>query len=404
MATYKYKAVDGSGRTKSGEINAETEQDVLSILRKNGQLPISIVSGEEKASGFGSQAVFEQKVKSKDLSIFCRQLATMLRSGMPLDRSLATQITQTDNKKLRASLSRVSNEVRKGVPLSKVLREEPKVYPYILVRTVEAGELSGELDTSLARMAEHFDKENKINRRIRGAMVYPIILLCLTVVMFVAMMIFVLPTFSQIFAGAGSELPGLTSFLINVSNSMVTFWYLYLLVIVALVLALRTWKRSRRGKEQYDHLKLNLPILRKPMKSIITARFTRTLSSMLASGITVTDAVAIAGETSNNTVVARNLDNVVEGLRKGEFLSAQLRATGLFPEMMNSMIAIGEETGMLDEMLERTADFYDEEFDAAISKLLSMIEPLMIILMALLVGTVVIAMYLPIFSVYDTIQ
>ena len=351
MQTFRYKATDVSGMTRTGVLNAESENEIINMLREKALRPVSIQQVEQTSTDLDQFALFKKKVKLVDIAVFCRQLSAMLKAGMALDRAISTQILQTENKTLKESLTKVSSQVKQGNPLSKCFSEQPTIYPKLLVNMVEAGEITGDMDGALTRMATHFEKENKINRRIKGAMMYPIVLLLLTVVVAIALLVFVIPQFSGLFQAAGGGLPGLTQFVVNISDFIKGYWYILIIVLIAIVVGIKYWLKTTNGRFTFDSWKLKLPIVKKPMQQIVTARFTRTLSTMLSSGISLVHSMESAAETSNNVLVVKKIGEALEDLKQGAPLTMQLRKTELFPEMMLSMIGIGEETGEMDSML-----------------------------------------------------
>ena len=397
MDAYSYKAVDRTGKIQTGTAQAKSEQEVIEMLRQKDVIPISVQQG---ASSLGSINIGrkQKKIKVVDMTVFCRQMGTMLRAGLALDRAMSIQLEQTENPTLRTALNKLDVKIRSGVPMSKAMAEQPTVFSNILISMVEAGETTGQLDDALERMATHFEKEDKINRRVKGAMVYPMVLAILTFVVATGLIIFVIPTFESIFEEAGGTLPALTAAVVGLSRLLTRFWFIAIALAGVLVYAIKAWITSEKGRLQFDTFKLNNRFLKKPMTMIVTARFTRTLSTLLQSGIPLVSAVQAAGETTNNMVVASKVRGVIPRIQSGAPMSVALREVGLFPDMMVSLLSIGEETGAMDNMLARTADYYDEEFDAAISRLLAMIEPLMIVFMAAIIGTIVIAIYLPMFD------
>jgi type IV pilus assembly protein PilC len=278
------------------------------------------------------------------------------------------------------------------------MMDQPKIFTKILVNMVEAGEATGKIDEALDRMAVQFEKEEKINRRMKGAMMYPLILLIMTVLVATGLIIFVIPMFTDMFEQSGGELPGLTKFVVNLSHAMINYWYIFGAVIFGAVFGIKKWLKSEVGRFTLDKFKLTNKVLKKPMTQITTARFTRTLSTMLQSGISLLQAISSAAETSNNVYVSGLVQKASQSIKAGAPLSTCIRQTGIFPEMMVSLIGIGEETGELDNMLGKAAEYYDDEFEAGIANLLAMIEPIMIVFMAGIIGVIVIAMYLPIFE------
>ena len=404
MEAYKYKAIDQTGRTHSGVLNAKSESEIASILRGRDMTPISITIEGKQSTDISQIKIFKKKIKLIDICNYCRQLATMLRAGMAIDRALSTLMIQTENPTMKEVIGEVASHVKQGNPLAKAMSAHLEAFPLILINMVAAGEQTGGIDNALDRMALHFEKENRINSKIRGAMIYPCILMALTIIVLIVLLVFVIPTFVTLFESAGGGLPALTQFIVNVSNFLVGYWWLLIGIIAVAVFLFRRWLGSKRGRYRFDGWKVSIPMIKGPMKQIVTARFTRTLSTMISSGIAMIPSLEAAGNTVNNVVVKEKVDIAINDIRKGGTMSAQLRQTGVFPEMMVSMIGIGEETGEIDKMLAQTADYYDEEFDNAMTKLMSFIEPLMIVFMAGIIGFVVISMYMPMFEMYGTIS
>jgi len=400
---YRYRAVNVNGHRITGELTAKSSQEVIDLLHERDCRPTNIEEKVKTAKEVGQIDIIPKKVKTKDLTIFCRQISTMLRAGLPLDKAMRLLIGQTSHKTLKQAMEEVSTKISQGVSLSSAMKEHAKVFPKILVNMIEAGELTGGLDIALVRMADYFAKQNKINNKIKGAMIYPIILLCMTVLVFVGLMIFIVPIFIELFDSSGTEMPAITRFLISISEGMTTYWYLYLGAVVGIVYGVRTFLAWEKGRNWFDTCKLTLPLVRGPMQQLVTARFTRTLSTLLSSGIQLVNAMVSAAETVNNTIVEKAVIEAAEDVKKGVPLAAQLEKIPYFPPMMTSMVGIGEESGELDGMLEKTADYYDEEADAAIKKLTSFIEPLALVLVGVVVGVVVIAMYLPMFTSYSAL-
>jgi len=269
---------------------------------------------------------------------------------------------------------------------------------------IEAGEITGKLDETLERMSVHYAKENRIAGKIKGAMMYPMVLTFLTVAVILVMLIFVFPMFIEMFATSDADLPGLTQLMIDISFSLQSFWYIYIIVIGLAVFGLKKFTKTEAGRELYDSLTLKLPIIRTLMPQIITARFTRTLSTLIASGISIVRSLESATDTTNNVIVINEMQSVINDVKKGYAVSSLLKRVTVFPPMMLSMLSVGEETGAIDEMLEKTADYYDEVLEEAMSRMVALLEPLMIVVMGCSIGVILIAMYLPMFSMFETMQ
>ncbi len=397
---YKYVAVTDTGFKVTGSVEANSEADVVNMLRGNQYFPISV---ERDISAEAGIELFAPKVTKKGLAVFCKQFHTMLDAGLSIVRCLDVLAAQTENKTLKKAISLVADNVQKGMTLSEAMALQPKVFPKILVNMVEAGEVSGDLDGILEKMAVHFEKENKIESKVKSSTVYPIALLVVTICVVVFMIVFVLPTFISMFEGSGTELPGATQLLINLSNSMRSKWYVYLGVVAAVVLGVKAFTSSERGRRTFDFIKLKLPVISTTTVKVVTSRFTRTLSTLISSGIPLLRSMEVVSKVVDNSVVEQRIKDSIEDIRRGIPLSRAVKEVGLFPPMVDSMIRIGEESGALDDILLKTADFYDEEVEVALTRMTTLIEPIMIVFMALIIGFIVIAMYMPMFEVITTI-
>ncbi len=397
---FKYKAVTSTGQTIEGIHDGESEHDVISMLKGNNYMPISI---EQTADSGQSTAISFGKVKKKDLAVFCRQFYTMLNSGVTIIKCLDILERQTENKHMRTAIADVFENVQKGMTLSEAMKAIPKVFPPILIHMVEAGEASGSLDTIMDRMAVHYEKEFKIENKVKGAMVYPAVLAVVATGVVVFLMIFVMPTFVSMFEGSGVELPGPTKALLAISHSLRAQWYIYIAAVIALVFLFKYIGSTTGGRMLYDTIKLKIPVFKNVSIKIATSRFTRTLSTLLYSGIPLMQGLDIVSKIVDNKNIALRLDNAREEVRKGVPLSKTIKDAVVFPPMVDSMIRIGEESGDLDGILNKSADFYDEEVEVALSKMTEMMQPIMIVIMALIVGFIVIAIALPMFDMASTI-
>lgn len=398
---YKYKSISSDGRETEGLYVGDSETGLINMLKERKELVISI---ERDVQSEAQIELFKKKVKKKDLALFCRQFYTMISAGLGIVPCLEILVAQTQNKTFKNAIADTYEDVQKGLTLSESMKKHVDVFPTILVSMVEAGEVSGNLDTIMLRMAEHFEKENKIENKVKSSMIYPMVLGIATVAVVVFMLIFVMPTFIGMFEGSGTELPGPTKALINLSNSLKTYWYIYIAAVAAIVLGISTFKKSKDGTRFFDSMKLWLPIVRGTTIMLATSRFTRTLSTLMSSGIPLIQSLEVVSRVVNNSLIEERLQEGIENIRKGVTLSRTVKDVKIFPPMVDSMIKIGEESGSLDEMLYKTADFYDEEVETSMQKLTSMLEPLMIIVMALIIGFIVIAMYLPMFDLSSTVQ
>lgn len=404
VAVYKYKAIDNTGRPIEAEFHANTKDEVLSMLREKGYTPVKIELQEQKSKDLGDIGIFQKKAKVKDISVFCKQLFTMLNAGMPLSNALDVLGSQTENKVLRLTIKDVYSQVQTGAILSQAMKKHRNIFPNLLITMVESGEMTGNLDNVLARMSEHYEKENKINSKIKGAMVYPTVLSIAAVGVVIFLLTFIMPTFTGMFTSSGVELPGPTRLLMAISDALKNYWYIFIIVIGGLIYLIRRYIKTATGKRQFDKLKLRIPVVGPSVTKIATSRFTRTLSTLMASGIPIVPAMEASASVTNNQVVIDGMEKVVEDVKKGLSISYLLKTMDFFPPMVISMVGIGEESGSLEDMLSKTADYYDEELDASIQRMLALLEPALIIVMGGIVGFIVISMMLPIFDLSSTVQ
>lgn len=397
---YKYKAVSHNGEMIEGFFEGEVESDVLAMLKGNNYMPVTI----EKDVGAEAQIdLFSSKVKKKDLAVFCRQFYTMLDAGIGIVKCIDILEKQSENKTLVKALGALHEDVQKGFTLSEGMKKHTKVFPSLLINMVEAGEFSGNLDTIMERMAVHFEKENKLENKIKSALIYPIALSVVSIAVVVFLLVAVMPTFISMFESSGQALPGPTQALLIISNSLTEFWYIYVVVVLGMTLGFASFKRTNAGKTLLDGLKLKIPVVKDTTVKIVTARFTRTLSTLMSSGMPLLQSIEIVGRVVGNKVIQDRLEIAVEDIRKGVSLSRTISEVKVFPPMVDSMIKIGEESGALDDILYKTADFYDDEVEVALQRMTALMEPLMLVVMALVIGFIVIAMALPMFDMVNTI-
>lgn len=399
---YAVRELDNKGVVINATYTADTEGDVIQMIRSKGHIPVKVSPAKQAPKAV--EFKFMQRVKLKDLSVFCKQMSTMLHAGMPLIESLNVIAAQTDNKKLKDVVGEIVVHVQRGEVLSTGMRLHPKVFPSILISMIEAGEMTGNLDDALDKMALHFNKEHKINEKVKGAMIYPAFIGVLAVSAVIFLLVKVMPTFIGMFESSGAELPGITQLLIRISDFIQAYWYVIIGVIALIVYAIRRYIATDNGKYNYDSLLLKLPMIKGPIAKIATARFTRTLSTLLSSGIPLLSSLETAGSVTNNKIVMRGIEQVSDEIKKGKSLSSLLSHIKIFPPMMTSMIRIGEESGSLEEMLNKSADFYEEELEEAIKRLTALIEPTMIVIMAGMVGFIVVAMMMPMFDMFQALQ
>jgi type IV pilus assembly protein PilC len=404
MANYAFKALDLAGVPARGEIEASDKQTVASQLRSRGLIVVDI---DEKSSG-GSADLFERfkKIKPDDLVISTRQLSTMVQSGMSLLRALYVIEEQTEAEKLREVWIAVRQDVEAGVALSDALQRHPEAFNELYVAMVQAGETGGILDQTLVRVAEQLEKDAALRRQIKAAMVYPSLIGGFAFVVLAALVTFLVPVFEKIFKDFGGELPAITKFTVFLSHMFTQRWYVMFAVGFATVWLFKRWKNSKRGRVQWDRLKLKAPMkIGGIVQKVALARFSRTFSGLIAAGVPMLEAIDITGKTSGNKVIEMAMEDVRDSVKKGGSLTAPMtRVPEAFPVMVTQMIGVGEETGALETMMSKVADFYEEQVDAAVKALTSILEPVMIVVVGGIVGFIVIAMYLPMFKVYDSIK
>ena len=401
MTVYVCKYLDTRQGVVTLGVDAPNRTDAVNRIRLKGK-PISV---EEKVMGSKEIVLFQsKKIKLKDISLFCKQMSVMLNSGIPLNNAVDILEQQTDAKNLKASLKVISKGLKEGNQLSKSLIEQNGLFPDLLIRMVQAGEKTGKLDEVLERMSEHYNKELKTSRQIRGAMIYPAVLAFLAVAATLVLLYVVIPNFSGIFEQSGVALPLPTRIVLAASNFVQSYWYILFGGVGLLVFLFLRYRSTEAGRYQLDQLKLKMPVVKGPMQKIVTARFASTSATLTSAGIPLVEAIDSAAATTNNAVVIDKLRIANEGLQKGERLTGMLTSTGLFPPMMLSMVKIGEESGSPESMLNKTSDFYEEELEAAIKQLLSLLEPAMIIVMGVIIGGIVASVMLPMFEIANAVQ
>ncbi len=401
MADYVYEARNNTGKVVKGVLTAGNEEEVNAKLRAQGLSPIAV-----KKKSIEINLNFRRKATAKDLKTFTRQFSTMIDAGLPLVQCLDILGSQAENKWFGSKLLEIKRLVEGGSTFSEALGRYPKIFDELFVNLVAAGEMGGILDTIMKRLAEYIEKREQLQRRIKGAMVYPIGILIVTVAVVVVLLKWVIPTFEKMFSdfGAGGELPAPTQFVINLSNSFQQSWYIWLIAIIAIIVAFSLANASRSGRYMLHRFYLRLPIFGSVIRKIAVARFTRTLGTLLSSGVPILDALTTVGKSAGNMVIERAISFARERISEGRNMSEPLQDARVFPGMVVQMIAVGEQTGALDVMCNKIADFYDEEVDVAVAALTSLLEPLMMVVIGGIVGGMVIAMYLPIFEIAGTIQ
>jgi type IV pilus assembly protein PilC len=401
LPVWKWEAKTRQGEVRGGEMEAADDAAVKARLSQMGLEPTRVKKKPReiniKIPGFGG-------VTSKDLLVFTRQFSVMIDAGLPLVQALEIIATQADNREFRRVLMDVKIRVESGSTFADGLAQHPKVFDELFVQLVRAGEIGGILDTILQRLGAYIEKNEKLKRRVKGAMVYPSIVLLVAVGVTLVLLMFVTPTFEKMFKDFGGAMPAPTQILIDLSHAMTSYWYLIFGIPVALVVAWRAWVGTDRGRRQWDAFVLKVPVFGPLIRKIAVARFTRTLGTMLSSGVPILDALEIVAKSAGNKVIERAVLVVRTRIAEGKNIAGPLADTKVFPPMVVQMIGVGEATGAMDTMLEKIADFYDDEVDVAVGALTSMIEPIMMIFLGGVVGGFLVAMYLPIFSIAGNIK
>lgn len=399
MPGFSYVAVDKRGKEKRGSLEAETRERALEQLKAEGLIPVSV--REQGALNKEIDFSIGKKVKPRDLSVFCRQFVSITQAGVPMKEALQMLSEQTENKWLKRAISEVLLNVEKGNTLADSMRSQPDIFPPMLVNMVEAGEQSGSLEMAFSRMAVHFEKEAKLKATIKKATIYPIILVIAAVGVIAVMLLFVIPIFIDMFADLDIEMPAITMFVMNSSKWMTSHWYVVLGIIVGVVAAYKLIYRTTQGRLTIDRIKMKMPLFGKLTVKTACSQFARTMSTLLMSGISTIDALETTSKIVNNIHYTNAMLNAREEVMKGVPLSEPLEASGIFPPMVYHMTGIGEETGNVEEMLEKMADYYDEEVEMTTQSVLAAMEPIIILFMALIIGTLVIAVISPIASMYS---
>jgi type IV pilus assembly protein PilC len=401
-STFAYTALDASGLPQKGELSGENKHSITEELKARG---LRVMSLDEKKSGFNVESKLMQRVKPAELTVMSRQLATMISSGMTLLRAFYVLEDQVENDKLRETVSGVRQDIESGLSFSEALAKHPKVFGPLYVAMVRAGEAGGVLEQSLDRVADQLEKDDALRRQVKAAMAYPAVVLCFALCVLLGLIAFIVPVFVKIFEDFGGELPMITKITVAASNMVTGRWYILLALAVGGVVGFKKWKTSSWGRPQWDAIRLRFPFkIGNTVQKISLARWSRTFAALYSAGVPIMQAIEVTGKTAGNTVVEKAMDDVIASVKSGGSIAAPLREASIFPAMVAQMIAVGEETGNLDTMLSKVADFYEDEVAAAVKALTSILEPLMIVIVGGIVGFIVIAMYMPMFKVYDAIK
>jgi type IV pilus assembly protein PilC len=401
-SSYVYKVRDRQGKLISGILDGDNEATVANKLRQMGYIVVSIKEKAESSFSISFQGL--KRIKSKDLTVFSRQFATMINAGLSLTKSLSILGEQTQNQKLAKVILEVEHDVEGGQALSDALSKYPKVFPPLFVNMVKAGETGGVLDEVLLRVAEHFEKDSALKARIKSAMAYPTAMFGFSMLILFVMITFIVPVFVNMFETLGGDLPLPTRILVFTSGLVRSYWFIGVILIIAFVYFLRWVGSTEGGRFKIDSFKLKLPVFGKLTSKIAVAKFTRTFGTLISSGVPILQALDIVGETAGNAVVSRAVKKARSSIKEGETIANPLSQNPVFPPMVVHMISVGEETGALDSMLRKIADFYDEEVSSTVESLTSMIEPLMIVIMGTIIGVIIVSLYMPMFQVITLIK
>jgi type IV pilus assembly protein PilC len=402
MSTFVFKAMDLAGAKATGEVDADSKQVVADQLKARGLIVLDISA---KHASKEIKLPWGNRVKVDELTIMTRQLSTMVSSGMTILRALYVLETQTEAEALAAIIVNVRKDVEAGLPLSDALARHPKTFGPIYVAMVRAGETGGVLENALLRVADQLEKDASLRRQIKSAMVYPTVVLVFAFAVLLGLVTFIVPVFVGVFKTFGGELPAMTKFTVALSNAVKSYGVFMLFGFVGGVIGFRKWRRSAAGRPIWDSFRLHVPMkIGDIVQKVALARWSRTLSALVAAGVPLLAALDITSKTAGNHVVEKAMADVVESVKRGGTIAEPLRHASVFPGMVAQMVAVGEETGSLDTMLSKIADFYEDQVDAAVKALTSILEPVMIVVIGAIVGFIVISMYLPLFKVYDQIK
>ncbi|MFL5906868.1 MAG: type II secretion system F family protein [Solirubrobacterales bacterium] len=411
MSTYAFRAVDVAGIPSRGEVDAESKGQVSEQLREKGLIVLDV---SEKNEAFRFEKIFDRfrGIKARDMAIFSRQFATLIESGMPMLRSLHTLEDQTLDERLRDAITGIRQDVEAGSSLADAMERRPQVFDAMFRAMVRSGESSGRLDEALDRVAHHLEKLDALKRTIRSAMLYPAFVFGFAIVVLLIVVAFIVPVFAGVFKevvadqpGVSSQLPLLTRVVMGFSSVITGYWFLWIPALIGGTIGLFQWKKTEWGRPQWDALKLKIPFhIGNVIQKASLARWSRTFAGTVASGVPILQSIKITGQTSGNSLVERSMDEVYDSVRGGGTIAHPIEKNDLFPPMVGHMLTVGEETGQLEQMLTKIADFYEAEVDAKVKALTSLLEPLMIAFVGGMVGVIVIAMYLPIFALYDKIR
>lgn len=400
MAIFKYKAINSEGQRIEGSQSADSENQIREMLLSNQYYPLSIEKENSKSKKSFS---FNSKVKLKDIAVFCRQFYVMLDSGLSIGKALNILIEQCEKPKLREALIGVNGDLKRGETLASSMRKRKDVFPNLLTSMIDAGERSGNLDIILKRMAEYYEKETKIRGKIKSAMIYPIVLGVVAIIAITFILTFVMPTFVQMFEENNVDLPMSTKMVLETSKVLGKYGIIIFLILVTAIILLGKYLKSEEGQYKLSSINLKIPVIKKLTQKIIVSRFTRTMGIVSSSGMSLVTSIEIVASVVGNKIAEKELLKVKEKVLKGEGLGDSIINIKIFPPMLASMVKIGEEAGSLDSILDKTADFYDDELEREIKTATALIEPIMIVIMGIIIGFLLISILTPMFTMYNSI-
>jgi len=404
MALFKYAVVDQAGKTVNGSMEADTEQLVMSRLHEQKFHIVSIQEGSGRKLGSAALGQKKGNVKLQSQVIFSRQFATMINAGISMIKCLDILESQTKDPVMKEAISEVRRDVKEGATLSEALAKQPHVFSKLYINMIKAAEVGGILDVILERLAMFLEKEMEIRCKIKSAMMYPVLVLNFAFIVILMLFILVLPKFKEIFAQMNVPMPATTQFLFDASDWLQTYWYIALTIIIGAVIAIRLYAKTSKGRYNVDKLKLKVPVFGELVLKLGVSRFCRTFATLLSAGVPMMRSLEIIGETTGNLVLTTAIESVRGAVREGQKISQPMAQSGLFPPMVTYMVDVGEETGLLSEMLSKVADFYDDEVDATIKGLTSLIEPMLISFLGVVVGFIAISVMSPIFKLVSSIH
>ena len=403
MENFAYVAYSKEGREVKGTIEADSLESAKGLIRSQGNTVISV----ERATAMNTEVSlkgFQKKPSARDMSVFCRQFVAIVDAGVPVLNALQMLSEQTENAMLREAISDCKGRIEKGSSMAAAMREHPKVFDHIFVTMVEAGESSGSLSQSFTRMGKQFEKSHRLHAMVRKATIYPVVLLIVTAIVVVFLLVRVVPMFQDMMDQVGADLPAITKFVLGASHGLQQYWYIVLAVVIALILGIRQFNKGESGSHVAAKIQVKLPVVKNLTIKSNSASFARTLATLLAAGIPMIDALGIVANTLKNVLFRDAVNEAKTAVSMGSNLSNPLKQNGQFPPLVYHMISIGEDTGQIDEMLDRIADYYDEEVEEATEQVVALMEPLSIVVLAVVVGTIVISVVAPMRSLYESLD